>query len=493
MEIDLSKYAAEAAPPKPKATINSFKSFGYSLNTAVADIIDNSIAAKATKIIVNTVWKQKESYITISDNGDGMGLSTLLEAMTPGSKDPDDIRDIQDLGRFGMGLKSASFSQAKRLTVLTKLKGSDFLHRAWDLDYITDEWTLLNFISDDSFIDDFPFEKGTTVLWEKLYNLVPDEFSIENERKFKENFFAKLHSLRKHLELIFHKYLEGNNFEIILNGTRVEPWNPFISGKVGVIADERIADGVKIKIHILPHVSNIDSNDLKTKIDYERLNLIKYQGFYLYRNKRLLTYGGWQGFYKNDEFSKLARVEVNIDNQYDAEWSIDILKSKASPPISVLEQLKKYARIARENSASIYRSKGKKKIKKIKKIDSYEYSPIWNTYEKDNVAIYEINRKHFYLDKLLKQTTISPAELKKAINLISGSIPVDDIIYFQNKDSNLNELRDIPKLNNELEKLANDVYEYYSGLGFEHDKCISMVLLTDPLDKTPEIVELLKK
>jgi hypothetical protein len=490
MKIDYRKYAAEQAPPKPKATINSFKSFGYSLNTAVSDIIDNSIAAKANNVIINTVWKGKDSYITITDNGYGMDLDSLINALTPGSKDPEEERSLDDLGRFGMGLKSASFSQAKRLTVLTKTEKAEFIHRAWDLDYISDDWILLNYISDNGFIADFPFTSGTTILWENLYSLVPQDFSNDNERKYKEFFYHQVESLRKHLELIFHKYLEVGDLDIILNNTKVEGWNPFIGGKVGVVANEQIADGVKVKIHILPHVSNLDPNDLKKRIEYERLDLIKYQGFYLYRNRRLLTFGGWQGFYKNDEFSKLARVELNIDNKYDSEWAIDILKSKASAPLNVLEQLKSYARLARESSAAVYKSRGKKKLKKIKKNDKYEYSPIWKTYEKDNLAIYEINQKHYYLEKLLKQKSISPTELKNAINLISGSIPVDDIIYFQNRDSNLNEMRERPKFDNALQTLAKDIYKYYKDQGFEHDKCISMVLLTDPFDKSPEVVEL---
>jgi HSP90 family molecular chaperone len=118
----MEKYKAENARPNPKSTINSYRSFGYNLSTAIADIIDNSISAKSSTISIDFLWNGLDSYITITDNGLGMNLDELILAMTPGSKDPEDKRDEKDLGRFGMGLKTASFSQCKRLTVVPKEK-----------------------------------------------------------------------------------------------------------------------------------------------------------------------------------------------------------------------------------------------------------------------------------------------------------------------------------------------------------------------------------
>eukprot|EP01136_Pigoraptor_vietnamica_P027220 Opistho-1_new@83261 len=111
---------AEIAKPSPKSTINSYRSFGYNLSTAIADIIDNSISAFADKISIEYKWNGQGSYISILDNGIGMNKEELVLAMTPGSKDPEEERNENDLGRFGMGLKTASFSQCKRLTCLSK-------------------------------------------------------------------------------------------------------------------------------------------------------------------------------------------------------------------------------------------------------------------------------------------------------------------------------------------------------------------------------------
>ena len=489
MNEDLKKYSAESAPPKPKATINSFKSFGYSLNTAVADILDNSISAGARNIRIKLMWEGEDSYLTIEDDGDGMTKDKLIEAMTPGSKDPEEVRRVDDLGRFGMGLKSASFSQAKRLTVATKKEGDKFIYRTWDLDFIKDQWTLLNYISDESYLVNFPFKKGTIILWEKLYKLIPEEYSEKLRDKFKDDFYTRLDGLRRHLELVFHKYIEAGEIEIRLNERVIEAWNPFLTDSVGVVTNEEVVNGVMVRIHILPHVSKI--RDISERIDYERMDLMKYQGFYLYRNKRLITYGGWNGLYKNDEFSKLARVEVNIGNEYDSEWSIDILKSKASPPLAVRDQLKVYARKARNESAMVYRTKGKKRVKQFKETAEYEYSPVWNTYEKDNKAFYELNKDHFLLKNFLKKESITKGELKSLLKLVSQTIPVDSILYYQNKDSNLNELRTEPAIDKEKLAMAQATYDHFRSQGFEKDKCIAFLLLTDPFDKCPEIVELI--
>jgi HSP90 family molecular chaperone len=111
---------AEIAKPNPKSTINSYRSFGYNLSTAIADIIDNSISANADEIRLEYKWNGQDSFISISDNGTGMNKEELVMAMTPGSKDPEEIRSEKDLGRFGMGLKTASFSQCKRVSCVTK-------------------------------------------------------------------------------------------------------------------------------------------------------------------------------------------------------------------------------------------------------------------------------------------------------------------------------------------------------------------------------------
>ena len=167
----MRQFIAENAKPNPKSTINSYRSFGYNLSTAIADIVDNSISAGAENIFVDFLWKGQGSYIYILDDGYGMDYKELVTAMTPGSKNPEDPRSESDLGRFGMGLKTASFSQCKRLTVITKKEGGEVLKRCWDIDFINEEeeWILLDYVSDHYFVDKLnTLNRGTLVLWENF-------------------------------------------------------------------------------------------------------------------------------------------------------------------------------------------------------------------------------------------------------------------------------------------------------------------------------------
>lgn len=206
------EFQAEIANPNPKSTINSYRSFGYNLSTAIADILDNSISAKSSIIEIESYWDGKESYIYYQDNGIGMNLEELLIAMTPGSKDPEEERNETDLGRFGLGLKTASFSQCKRLTVITKKKGYSPIKRCWDIDFINEhqKWLLLDYVSDSKFLNIIQkHESGTIVLWEKLDRIVGNS-TRENEM-VKNAFYKELSTVKEHLGLVFHKFWKVKN------------------------------------------------------------------------------------------------------------------------------------------------------------------------------------------------------------------------------------------------------------------------------------------
>jgi hypothetical protein len=206
----MQEFKAEIAKPNPKSTINSYRSFGYNLSTAIADIIDNSISANADSISISYKWSEQDSFISIKDNGDGMNKDELVLAMTPGSKDPEDERSEKDLGRFGMGLKTASFSQCKRLTCVSKRTNYSTIKRCWDIDFINEqeEWRLLDYISDLSFLNDINEQNsGTLVLWEKLDRIVGNAES--NNESVKNAFYQEMENVREHLSLVFHKFIES--------------------------------------------------------------------------------------------------------------------------------------------------------------------------------------------------------------------------------------------------------------------------------------------
>ena len=209
-------YQAEAAVPSPKSTINAYRSFGYNLSTAVADIIDNSVSAGADKIFLEYEWKGKDTYLSILDNGVGMNKDELVLAMTPGSKDPAEERSANDLGRFGMGLKTASFSQCRKLTVISKKTGYSVIKRCWNLDFINsiNSWILLDFVSNEKFIQKVDAQKsGTLVLWESLDRLVGD-VSEENDHVEKA-LRREMITVRNHLALVFHRFIEKKTVQIL--------------------------------------------------------------------------------------------------------------------------------------------------------------------------------------------------------------------------------------------------------------------------------------
>ena len=116
--IDYSKYPTTPAIPEASSMIETFRAIGYSIEAAVADIIDNSISARAKNIWINFEWEGSETWLAVKDDGSGMNNDELVQAMRPDSKNPLDDRSTKDLGRFGLGLKTASFSQCRLLSVI---------------------------------------------------------------------------------------------------------------------------------------------------------------------------------------------------------------------------------------------------------------------------------------------------------------------------------------------------------------------------------------
>lgn len=191
--------------PKAAAITESLRSIGYSMETAIADLIDNSITAGANKISITGTFKGKNTALFILDNGIGMNETTLKNAMRLGSSSPSDLRDKKDLGRFGLGLKTASFSQCRRFTVVSKFKGR-ISGRYWDLDIIneSDEWQLRTDV-DPSYKERLKdLSQGTLVVWEKL-----DRIISQKDKDAEKRFNAKKNSLRNHLGLTFHRFLES--------------------------------------------------------------------------------------------------------------------------------------------------------------------------------------------------------------------------------------------------------------------------------------------
>lgn len=389
--------------PSAHLLLSSLRSVGYTVETAVADIVDNSITAKSTVIDIHFDWNNRR--IIISDNGLGMKKSELLEAMAIGSSDPDQHRDHLDLGRFGMGMKTAAFSLGKCLTVISKCDGI-LSNAQWDLDYIKqcNQWGLK--ISDESnnlLMDLAPhlaqYSNGTLVCISNIDKLISEEKSSEKEKK---KFFRYIENVKKHLSLVFHRFIENDEIKIRINDSDVKPWNPFIPNVRAVQElekEEIIVDGHQIVIqpYILPHKTKFTSEE-----DFEKAGgyrgWLHHQGFYVYRNRRLIIFGTWFGIFKKEISYNLARIQLDIYSDSDFDWQIDIKKSKAIPPVYAEDIIKRSAENAVKHSVKVYNSRG---TYSKKDMNVPQLSYVWEQ-RKDSKGLYSfcLNKKHALLSKL---------------------------------------------------------------------------------------------
>jgi hypothetical protein len=480
---------AEIAKPNPKSTINSYRSFGYNLSTAISDIIDNSISANANEIRIEYKWNGQDSFISILDNGIGMNQSELVMAMTPGSKDPEEERNEKDLGRFGMGLKTASFSQCKRLTCITKREGYATIKRCWDIDFINkeNEWQLLDYVSENSFLGKIEKqESGTLVLWEKLDRIIGD---AETSNEFvRTAFYDEMIKVKSHLSLVFHKFIESKRIKIIFQNTEIETYNPFLLNlnPKPEMGQPEIFGNVEITYFILPHMSEI------RKTDYENsggsLGWFNAQGFYIYRGDRLLVAGDWLGLEKKRDYSKLARIAVNFTNANDFNWHLDIKKSTANPPIEIRKELSRIAKIAIMKSAKIYNWRGQKTFTEK---GSVNHEPLWTDEKtREGIKKYRINRKHPIIKSLLNENSKLAG---KVLKLLEENVPIELILSNQNEDPAFHELeKQNEKPSDDLINLAVELFKINVAQGVPKELAQQQIMNSVPFNLYPLINEYLK-
>lgn len=432
--MDYSKYKTQQAIPEASSMIETFRAIGYNIETAVADIIDNSISANAKNIWLNFDWKGSATWLSIKDDGIGMNNEELIQAMRPGSKNPLEDRNNKDLGRFGLGLKTASFSQARKLTVISKKSEYKSVYWTWDLDYVkqTGKWDLINLMpnSFDTNCLDIQ-DSGTLVIWNDIDRVVKHLKQDDNSALGK--FLEIMESVKKHLAMVFHRFIEAKKIKIFFQDYEIKSWNPFLINEQATqsFPEEPLHNGkVIIKGFVLPHKEKINVETYKDAEGTRGWN--EHQGFYIYRNERLLLAGDWLGLFRKEEHYKLTRIQIDLPNSLDAEWQIDIKKSVARLPLIYKEQIKNYALKVRSHSVEVYRHKGKT----IQKLAGQEFVPLWEDHKKGDKWFYKINRKHPLLNKVKQEF---PTEPEKAIELllrfIEETIPAKSIYIRESEES----------------------------------------------------------
>lgn len=376
------------APPQAACLAESLRAFSYELPTALADLVDNSLTAHARNVWLDFHWDGAESVIALTDDGDGMTEDALRAAMRPGSQSPLVPREPHDFGRFGLGLKTASFSQARRFTVRTRTRKSGPATRCWDLDHIArvNDWQLLRTADAAAELHFQRFAKlahGTAVVWQKLDRLVAG--NATGEARQQDFFLQRAAAVRHHLAMVFHLLMAGRQgVKLWLNGRAIEPWDPFLSGEkatqmLGITRLKLRGETVEVEPFVLPHHSRIPRQTHEAAGGPHGWNA--HQGFYVYRHRRLLVAGDWLGFgWRKEEHYKLARLRVEVPNALDHDCSIDVTKSRAVPPPALRDELRRIAEATRSLAKRVFSHRGAKLVPRAdaaRVLASFSRLPIW--------------------------------------------------------------------------------------------------------------------
>jgi len=479
----------ENAPPRADAMIASMRAIGYDLSMAIADLIDNSIFAKAKNIIVKYHWAGPDSWIYILDDGTGMTEEKLKEAMILGSQSPDEERSPGDLGRFGLGLKTASFSQCKMLTVHTKTPKGEISTRSWDLDHVvrSKKWELSKTTPRGgskilSNINDVPH--GTIVLWQGLDRVVGKHDS--DDEKAMNVFYQKFLAVREYLEMIFHRYLSPPfNLSITLGKDKIKPWDPYLrlNHFTQELASEKYEDGtVKIIPYVLPHISKRSSAENDTGAGPKGWNA--QQGFYLYRNKRMIVPGGYLDLsVKPEEHFKLARIMVDIDNKMDKAWGIDVRKATAKPPDRLRPEIEKVAKATRKEAVKIYRARSGV----TRKISGRGKKDVWQRKRRGEKIVYQINRENVVIRRILEELNPPASLIRKLFHVLETTIPHRLIIMdnSEQEDCHVNLPPEINMPSDGLIEMCKELYNNYRKKNKTHEEAVDIVLSIEPFNTHP--------
>lgn len=420
--MDSANISGIELPPVAPLLMQSLRSVGYTTAAALADLVDNSLAAGAENVAIR-LETTPEPLLAIVDDGRGMTHSELVAAMRFGSRDPRDVRTGLDLGRFGLGLKTASLSQCRRLTVASLVDGGLSV-AAWDVDECERRgtWWLAcpeaDVVSPDILDRLRGHGHGTAVIWSNL-----DRIAATGGSDPRRAIEVAVEDAADHLAMVFHRFLAGEmsrNFDITVNDRSLPRLDPFLENHVrGQVlhAEEFVIDGQKVVVSpfVLPFPSRLRPGELDRAGGRESLKTG--HGFYVYRGGRLVVPGGWFRIVPADELIRLARVRVDVPVELDHLWKVDIRKTVAEPPAALRSNLKRIVGDVTLRSRRVYTHKGTPKA-------DAERVPLWHRHElRDGAAVWRVNREHPAVAGL----TASNTNAEPLLRLLESSLPVHDI------------------------------------------------------------------
>jgi hypothetical protein len=472
--------------PSADILMNSMRSIGYSFEAAIADLIDNSISASASFIDVLFPPSADNIHIALLDDGIGMSLDELIEAMRYGSKHKNNTREENDLGRFGLGLKSASLSQCRKLTVISK-KNNQLNGFRWDLNHVevVNDWELLEIDLDTEeipYLDVFNnLGSGTLVVWEDF-----DFLRKESDGLIYKALSDKLSTTEQHLSLVFHRFIDGINtkpIQIKLNGKNLDAFDPFLEKhkktdkkkpKAIIIKDELGNEHTVVaQAYILPFQQDLKEQDFK-RLGGKR-SLSNGQGFYIYRVNRLLVYGTWFRMQVSSDLTKYGRIKIDIPNSIDDVWKIDIKKQQAELPLVLRNNLKTVV----EETGNVSRKKNTHRLLK----EGGKEDQFWVRYKtRTNSFVYRFNRDSSVIDQLLSELTDEgKLQFNRYLDILEHTLPYDSI-YTDVANSDVDREIDLEKQSSLLATASLSI-EYMIQNGTSMKDAVLKITSIDPFSK----------
>lgn len=481
------------APPRASAMVESLRGLGYSTAAALADIIDNSLAANASRVDLAFVWAGADSHILILDDGDGMDAAGLDSAMRLGDRSPLEERVSTDLGRFGLGLKTASFSQAQRLTVASRQGGGEIHILRWDLQVLradqSGRWSLLEGAhpgSEEKLAALRSREAGTAVLWELMDRVTP-EGDGEGE------FLKLIDRVERHLAMVFHRWIEDRRLVLTINDRAIRPWNPFLEARGDTwrsVRDSFMCRGEPVSVQgfVLPHRDRLDARTWEEAAGPD--GWTAQQGFYVYRNERLLVAGSWLGLgrgrsWTKDEAYRLARIRLDLTNASDADWQIDIRKSTARPPAEARARLTAMAEAVRERARRVFAFRGAP-------VSGGRREPLvqaWTATRTKTGPRYRVDVSHPAVASVLEDAGDLEPAVRAMLRVIEETVPVQQI-WLDTAES-----RDVPAATPEaapapeISALMQRLFRSMTTRkGLTADAARDQLLRTEPFSAWPDLV-----
>lgn len=482
MRLDHLPAVGIELPPNAPMLMHSLRAVGYTTAAAVADLIDNSIAAAARNVAIRFT-ASPEPLVSVVDDGIGMDDATLVAAMRFGSRDPRVASVGADLGRYGLGLKTASLSQCRRLTVASLRDGAISVV-AWDLDECERRgaWWLSmpgEATVPTSILDLLNAQgHGTAVVWQNL-----DRLLAVGKTDQTHALDIVMDDVADHAAMVFHRFLAGEmtgEFDITINGRPLPRLDPFLEGHTrgqSLQGESFSVDGraVTVSPFVLPFPSRLKPGEMDRAGGRESLK--SGHGFYVYRGGRLVVPGGWFRIVPSDELLRLARVRVDVPVELDHLWKVDIRKAIAEPPAALRKDLRRIVGEVTIRSRRVYTFKGTQE-------HSADRIPLWARQDgRDGAAAWRVNRDHPLVSAMTKPGQADP-DIDRLLRLLEELLPIHDIHLHISNDLPLAESRGMDV--EELEALARRILESFRDQPDTVRLLLDRLPLTDPFSRDPE-------